>query len=412
MRESLLILGASVRAAAQSAARAGLRPYCGDLFCDADLPNTAVGQVARSFPGDLVAIAEQAPPGPWMYTGGLENYPRLVARVSRRHELLGTGPEALRQVRNPFELERVLSAAGLLFPECRSADERIAMHGGWLLKHRRSSGGLRVLPANAPSEVRGRGWYYQQRVDGLAMGAVYVASCGAGVPPARNKQAGRLHHKVPQGQAIVLGVTEQLLTGSGNRPFRYAGSVGPVELSPSQRQTVNEIGRVLAANFALRGLFGADLIFDGDRIWTIEVNPRYTASVEILERAFRFSAVALHLAACRGPPLGPIESRASRQYGKSVLYADRPWIMTAERVQALKEINRAGIWPTLADIPHAGTQVKIGQPVLTVFAEGNDRASVQAQLCAQTKRIGLCETLRAWPKTQNKMCCTDGDAVP
>lgn len=366
MPESLLILGASVRAAAQSAARAGLRPYCGDLFCDADLPDTAVGQVARSFPGDLLAIAEQAPPGPWMYAGGLENYPRLVARVSRRHELLGTGEDALRQLRDPFELNRVLSAAGLLVPECRRADDRAATDAGWLLKHRRSSGGLRVLPSNAPLELRGPGWYYQQRVDGLAMAAVYVAA---------------------DGHARLLGVTEQLLTGSGNRPFKYAGSIGPVDLSPCLQQTVIEIGRVLAANFALRGLFGADLIFDGDRVWTIEVNPRYTASVEILERAFGVNAVALQLAAYRGQPLCPIESRALRQFGKSVLYADRPWTITAEFVQALKNRNRAAPWPVVADIPRAGTQIGVGQPMLTVFAEGDDRASVDARLCAQAHAL-------------------------
>jgi predicted ATP-grasp superfamily ATP-dependent carboligase len=366
MPDSLLILGASARAAAQSAARAGLRPYCGDLFCDADLPDTAIGQVARSFPGDLVTIAEKAPPGPWMYTGGLENYPRLVARVSRRHELLGTCPDALRRLRNPFELERVLSGEGLLFPPCHSADERMAMDGGWLLKHGRSSGGLKVLSSNAPSRVRGRGWYYQQRIAGLAIGAVYVAA---------------------RGHAILLGVTEQLLTGSGTRPFKYAGSIGPVDLPPRQQQTLIDIGRVLAANFALHGLFGADLIIDGDRVWTIEVNPRYTASVEILERAFGFNAVALHLAVCHGQPLRPMDARPTGCFGKSVLYADRPWNMTTELVQALKDGNLTAPWPVVADIPRAGTQIGVGQPVLTVLAKGNDRASVQAQLCAQIRRI-------------------------
>ena len=34
---SLLIFGASVRAAAFSALRAGLQPWCADLFADADL---------------------------------------------------------------------------------------------------------------------------------------------------------------------------------------------------------------------------------------------------------------------------------------------------------------------------------------------------------------------------------------
>lgn len=353
MPESLLILGASVRAAAQSAARTGLRPYCGDLYCDADLPDIALRQVARSFSGDLLRIAETSPPGPWMYTGGLENYPWLVERISRRHELLGTGADALRRVRDPFELGRVLGAAGLFFPECRRYEDGIMHGGGWLLKHRGSSGGQKVLLSgeNTAAE-RGRGWYYQRRVEGLAVGAVYVAT---------------------QGKARLLGVTEQLLTGSCSRPFRYAGSIGPLALTAWEDEAMRQTGDVLAAGFSLHGLFGVDFIIDHERVWVIEVNPRYTASVEVLERAFGFNAVDLHIAACHGRPLPPIESSGSPCIGKCIVYANEPCTISAEQVQALQRRNRGRPWPAVADIPRAGTQIDIGQPILTVFAEGTNR---------------------------------------
>jgi predicted ATP-grasp superfamily ATP-dependent carboligase len=360
MSGSLLILGASVRAAAQSAARLGLRAYCGDLFCDADLPDSAVGQVARSFPGDLARIAEQAPPGPWMYAGGLENYPTLVARVSRRHELLGTPPDALRKVRDPFAVRRVLSGAGLQFPECRQTDEGLAEGASWLLKHRRSSGGLRVHDWRGQSKLAGgRRWYLQRQVEGLPIGAVFVAAGG---------------------RARLLDASEQVLFGSNDRPFQYGGSIGPVELSPRDRESIVDVGQILAAEFDLKGMFGVDLVVAADGIWTIEVNPRYTASVEVLERAIGFNAVELHLAACRDARLCELGKGAVRCVGKHVVYAERSFEMTTGIVKGLLEQNRNEIWPVVADIPRAPTRIKAGQPVLTVFAEGPNTRLVQEQL--------------------------------
>jgi hypothetical protein len=80
---SVLILGASTRAAAQSAIRAGLHPICADLFADLDLRGCAQVLEVADYPRGLVAAAASAPACPWMYTGGLENQPGIVARISK-----------------------------------------------------------------------------------------------------------------------------------------------------------------------------------------------------------------------------------------------------------------------------------------------------------------------------------------
>ncbi|HWB08530.1 MAG TPA: ATP-grasp domain-containing protein [Pirellulales bacterium] len=363
MSGSLLILGASVRAAAQSAARAGMHPICGDLFFDADLPAAARGQVAASFPDDLLHIAEQAPAAPWMYTGGLENHPRLVARISRDRELLGTRPESLRRVRDPFEVERILVQAGLLFPECRPTSDGLPQNGTWLRKSDASSGGLRVIPwCGRPNRPARRGWYFQRRVDGLPMSAVYLAAAG---------------------QSRLLGATQQVLVGSGPLPLQYAGSIGPVNLTPSQHASVSAVGAVVAGGFDLRGIFGVDFVLLGDQVWTIEINPRYTASTEVLERTLGFNAVALHVAACREARLPePVAPASARLCGKQIVYGERSRIVDAEMVRALCERNRGRVWPQVADIPRAGTVSQPGHPVVTVFADGDSPAPVRARLRA------------------------------
>jgi len=357
----LLIVGASVRAAAQSAVRLGLVPVCGDLFGDADLPDVSVGQVARSFPRDLVRIADQAPAGPWMYTGGLENHPRVVARISRRRELLGNSPANLRKLRDPFTLGRVLDDAGFLFPECRDSSDGLPRDGRWLRKHRRSSGGLRVerwSGERGSSEARGS--YYQRYLDGLPLGAAYIAAAG---------------------RSRLLGVSEQVVAGTPQAPFRYGGSIAPIKLPPQQHEYLSALGEVLARQFDLRGLFGVDLIAAADCLWAIEVNPRYTASVELFERAYSFNAIELHLAACRDGRLPDLQTKPhARCYGKSILYADRPQRVTNTLTSALCGLNASGMWPTVADIPRAGTEITTGQPVVTVFAEAADRSTLGVAL--------------------------------
>lgn len=366
MVESLLILGASVRAAAQSAARAGFRLYCGDLFQDADLPDTAVGQVARRFPHDLLTIAAEAPSGAWMYTGGLENHPGLVERISHRHTLLGTAPDGLKRVRDPFLLGQVLASAGLFFPACRAAPKGLPTDGSWLVKHRGSSGGMKVSIWRGSAGPRGRGWYYQQRINGPACGAVFIAASG---------------------QARLLGVTRQILRSGDERPFQYAGSIGPLVLSPAQLETVRLLADVLAAEFQLRGLIGVDLILCGEDVWTIEVNPRYTASVEVLERSLDFNAIDLHWAACQASQLPSPPTRFSLLSGKRVVYAERPLEVTATLSKALLNRRGAQRWPAVADIPRPGTRFSAGQPIMTVFAEGTDDASVEAELRTQAQLI-------------------------
>src|SRR5436309_1085092 len=95
---SVLILGASARAAAFSALRAGLRPWCADLFADADLLTRcpAVRVTAKDYVQVFLELASRKQPGPWMYTGGLENRSDLVGKIAERRPLWGNGPQTLR----------------------------------------------------------------------------------------------------------------------------------------------------------------------------------------------------------------------------------------------------------------------------------------------------------------------------
>jgi uncharacterized protein len=378
-------LGASVRAAAESAKRAGFAPTAADLFADADLQACCPSVRVDRYPHDFPAILEQTPAAPWMYTGGLENHSRLIERMEQCRPLYGNGGAALRRVRDPYQVTRALARRDIAVPAVQSSPDGLPLDGTWLRKGRHSSGGLHVAPwqntvASSPGAAArsgddsAAGVYFQQRIAGVACSAVYLASAR---------------------RAVLVGVTEQLLGGSlaraGNSEegnahaaeFQYAGSLGPLPLDGAQRGRFAEIGRVLADEFQLVGLFGVDCVLASGVPWPVEVNPRYTASVEIFERAWNLPIVGWHVAACRDRALPVAVPDGSPQlWGKAIVYAQRDFQFDerlAKHVQRLAAATPAGC-PLLADIPTTGSQIAQKWPVLTVFATGQHIEAVRASL--------------------------------
>jgi predicted ATP-grasp superfamily ATP-dependent carboligase len=149
------------------------------------------------------------------------------------------------------------------------------------------------------------------------------------------------------------------------------------------------VGEALAREFQLVGLFGVDFLLDRGVVRPVEVNPRYPASVEVLEHALGISAIALHAGACAGsnaaaPTEGP-RGGVGREgvLGKAVVYAPRDVIaprgLLPETGGATSDPWR---WPGIADVPRAGTRVPAGAPLLTVFARGAERRELPARAAA------------------------------
>src|SRR5215213_4454745 len=96
---SLIVMGASVRALAFSARRAGFQPWAIDLFADRDLAAICPTVKIQRYPEDFAAALAEAPEARWMYTGGLENYPRLIDEMAKIRPLVGNGGAVVRAAR-------------------------------------------------------------------------------------------------------------------------------------------------------------------------------------------------------------------------------------------------------------------------------------------------------------------------
>ena len=366
LAEPLLIVGASTRAAAFSTLAAGLQPQCVDLFADADLAACCTAVSAKNYPRDLPAIAAGLAPGPWVYTGALENHAGLIAEIARQRSLYGNSAHIVEQVRDPLCLCAVLNAAGLEAIEVRLSPAGLPRDGSWLQKPLRSSGGRNVTPwdENSAWQLSNKNCYFQRFVAGRSCAAIFLAG---------------------KNFVELLGATEQILLRAQHDrgAFTYAGSCGPLLLDDQRRRTLRAIGQALAESCGLVGLFGVDYVDDGQKLWPVEVNPRYTASVEILERASSISAMAYHVAACRGEQL-PFSwpSAAGKWHAKRILYAPSDIVILPDFTAYAMTQRGDPLRPLVADIPVAGSAVPAGAPIMTIFGEGSTRAACEAALSA------------------------------
>jgi predicted ATP-grasp superfamily ATP-dependent carboligase len=355
----LLIAGVSVRALAESAARTGARVVALDAYGDLDLRRIArVVTVPRENDGSFdpmrVARASRAiDAGAVTYVSSFENSPRAVEMLARSRALIGNSPAVLRRVRDPLSLARALPRLGARTPAVRASPPHDSDATRWLLKPRCSGGGHGIVRWTHGMPVP-RSSIVQERIRGSAGSITFVAD-GA--------------HVVP------LALTRQLSGDSafGASGFAYCGSIlepHHPELFANARALASSVTR----EFAIRGVCSIDFIARGAVPYVIEVNPRPTASMELVERATGCSIWLAHLAGCSEAlaSVPGLEHAPSVAHGKAVLYARRSVVLgDTERWLADEDVR---------DIPAPGERIARGSPICTIFASGRTSALCYAAL--------------------------------
>lgn len=348
MLKRLFLAGASVRACAASAVKAGFAPEAFDLYADADLRALCPTNCLNHGYGDLDAIFPSGPE-PWMYTGGLENRPRLVDRLAKKRPLWGVSGHALRHARRPWHWCALLRRAGIRVPEW------VSHEGARMVKPLSGAGGKGVAPWQSNQKpVPWRAFLQEQIAGGCSVAGLYCAL---------------------ENQVVLLGVTRQLL-GAPTGPFAYRGSIGPVALEPDVVTGMQAIGSVLGETVGLRGLFGVDGILTGAGFVPVEINPRYPASAEVVELATGMSMIQWQAAAFGvgdAPVLCPPRGIAA----KEIVFAK-----TATPIP-----DGLGHIQGIADIPEAGTIIPEGCPILTCLAKAENEFNAQWRLGELLRRV-------------------------
>jgi predicted ATP-grasp superfamily ATP-dependent carboligase len=353
--DTVLIAALSGRGLAAGARRAGFDPLVADAFGDCDTEASAasmrcladatrIGFRAKSLIAALEDLARTARAQPigLVLGSGFEDRPKLIASLARRFQLIGNDPESIAQAKGPAAFFRLLDTLAIPHPETRLTPPPDA--AGWLSKRIGGSGGTHIVAGPAAENDPHR--YYQRCIGGEPVSLLVIAA------PDR---------------FAVAGISRQWTVGSGPRPFRYGGAVGPAALPPAVAQAMKTAAEAVTRALGLVGLISFDFLLADGTAYLLEANPRPSATLDVFDDAAG-TLFHAHLAACRGaaftlPSPGPARAAA-------ILYAEG------------EPLDVGTIdWPAwTADRPRPGVRVPRHRPIATVFAEG-ETAEAAKQSC-------------------------------
>ena len=399
---SICLMGASCRAAAQAAARAGCtRILAWDDFLDADLLEIAQARSLADFPEDSPQSLAELQGIPLVLCGGMENRPDFIQRRIDQGMLCGVTGDMLRQLRSLESWQRWASESRIGWPTTvQDLSDPIldsVRSESWMLKPVGRAGGVHVRaiaslegrdrvanlgldPGSPTSSPTSDLWYLQQYVPGISIGVSYCT--GSNENPESNEPP----------RTRIVGIARSILSEELDAPLPwiYRGSLAPYSVSPSVRASLERFAKTVAQSTGIRGLWQADFQIDPNgQLWLLEINPRWSASMELHELLQGYSWITEHVRIlCDGasksvPSPG---SPAGQQVAKGILYAPHEMHLSVAQVDrlgrsgwhgTLRELETAEF--RLADIPQSdplGVDFAEGMPIVTVLVAGEKNADL------------------------------------
>jgi predicted ATP-grasp superfamily ATP-dependent carboligase len=380
-------VGFSTRAVAESAVRGGYDVVTLDYFGDRDQKELVENySLMRDFQLDfsaeaLLEASRSLRFEAVTYNSSLENHPDVVEELAEGRIMLGNSPAVLRRVRDWAQLRTVCQQENIPYPVTfiPGEEERIGGSGRWVSKPMLSGGGHGV--SFWRGGALGKGRILQEWIAGRPCSAAFVAD----------------------GQrCVLLGLTEQLIgrTELGARGFTWCGNILPLGLLDPEREAVlgavREMVEKLTRVFGLRGVNGVDFVLGRSETglvpYLVEVNPRYTASMELVEWAYGLNVFDLHVRSFGGALPSFLLEEALRQpgfYGKGIVYARQDVVMP----------ETAG-WRSQGrrDVPFPGEQIEAHHPICTVLVQGKTRDECWANLREAAEMVWqeVRETSEVW----------------
>ena len=413
---TIWLLGSSCRAAAQSAKRAGVSNILAwDDFIDADLVDVANASPLADFLIEQTNPIPKSQGVPLVLCGGMENRPDFLSRLLSQGLLCGVTNESLRQLRSLEAWKDWTYESGIGWPETigplrtgtlsigtlsigtlRSSSVKDS--GAWMLKPTGGAGGIHVrsyASLDAIDQTRALDpaigpWYAQRHIAGTTIGVTYCSdrkeTCIAG---------------------IARGIDARDLDAP--LPFIYRGNLAPFRVTPDRFDAASRFGEIVARATGIRGLWQADFQIDSqDRLWLLEINPRWSASMELHETLQGVSWMKEHLRILIGQgsdqPLPKVpegivmdDKGTHKQMAKGIVYAPRDIRASSSQVDRLWQARWHGSLEELekhefrvADIPQrvpAGVCFDKGIPIATVLCVGDSTEWLISKIQHARKKV-------------------------
>ncbi len=291
-------------------------------------------------PEGFFSRAEALPGWPLIFCSPVESCPQAMQKFSGGRQALNASASAMASSRDFAFLSHV--AGGLvLLPEVSAGPGN--GEPGWIVKQTASAGGMGI---RMDGGILNPGEFRQKLVTGLSVGAVFY-SCATGTR--------------------LCGLTRHI-----NHGFLFAGGIYPADIGQKAHDAIRRFAQKLAPEAGMRGWWGADFIINGDTVHLLEVNPRFTASLELLALAHEIDIVGVQAGMVDGTYHLEI-GKAGGYFGRMVVYAAHDCVFAGP-----EKWFDAGA----RDIPHHGAAIKNGEPVLSLYATGGTQGECMEKLRA------------------------------
>jgi predicted ATP-grasp superfamily ATP-dependent carboligase len=372
-----LLVGISVRAAAQSAVRSGYPILALDSFGDTDLSATCENlSLMDDFPENvepvpaterLYSFSRELDFDEVIYLSGFENHPECVEGWEREGKrILGNTSEVLRSVRNWEDLFAFLDTRNLPHPETITVgdisefDPDAVDPREYLVKPVRSGGGhsIRTLDEVLHTPHDGENEPHPVVIQRLLRGTLASASFVSSEDDFR-----------------LLSTTLQL-AGNQISPYKYCGNIAPLDAPPRIEREMEETARAVAGEYGLVGSNGVDFMISGGRANLLEVNPRPQGSLEVVELTSGVPVMDAHIRACRNDEIPNPSRRDNLYHGRKIVFS--PIEATIGSLAGMDFVR---------DIPKPGTGVSPGEPICTVVGNSGSILSCEETLEGLEKKV-------------------------
>lgn len=345
-RPTVLVFAQSGRFIAESAARAGYPVRVADCFADSD--TLAVAEAVIKLPPlneltenqllqTLFSLSKNQP-CLLIYGTGIERFYPILSQLPAHIEIIGNSQSTLALLREPQGFFVLLEALQLPHPPT-SLTEAPSLNP--LRKRLDSAGGTAVIADNAPLKP---GEFYQQKMEGETRSVCFITD----------------------GEALrILGWNRQI-----NQPGQFIlQQIWQYDQPPAHASQLTAMLQKLVKASRLKGFNSLDYILSqDDAIYILEVNPRISASMELLSEA---SWLQWHIDTCRGQLLADFTQRSENKQVRllHVCFAETAY-----------EVVNLPPWPAAChDLPKAGSLIRKSQPICSVkVAAHSEQGCIEA----------------------------------
>jgi len=396
---NMLAIGMDVVSLATSATKAGYKVYAVDYFGDQDLkrvcheslsivkqtPGVTCGQLSANFSPEALLqltmeLLKKNAIDATLLSTGLDDSPDVLFELNDMIPILGNHPRVIERIRDKMKFFQELERLEIPHPETAMAESfeevrKRAKDIGYpvLVKPSKGFGGVGIRKAQGPKELK-QALHHAYLIDEKVLIQEYISGISASVSLISSNN-----------ETITLTLNEQLLGVNElgqEEPFGYCGNVVPLVTNGSVMNRCKNTAEKITSHFGLVGSNGIDFVISKEGVpYIVEVNPRFQATLECVERVLGINMVEAHMKACLQGILPIIAKKTAVFCTRLILFASQRLVVPD--LSVLEEVR---------DIPLPEIIIEKGEPVCSIVREGADRNSSlrKARIIAES----ICKSLQ------------------